>query len=70
MLDLFYPVKVTLPKPDYVHILEDEKTPKGRICSKCEQDKPVNEFYGKSHRCKDCTKEYQHNYYHKFIKKL
>lgn len=77
MIDLFIPPKVTIPKPDYVHILDDGPrkpvNPPGfpKKCRVCGEEKGERDFYDKkTRRCKDCTKKHQVNYYHKFIKKL
>ena len=56
MIDLFVIPKVTPPKPDYVHILEDDVVWDG-ACRSC--GRRDVEFYGKSHACKACTKAYQ-----------
>lgn len=36
-----------------------------RYCRECQRLKFAAQFYGKSHLCKECAKDYQHNYYWK-----
>ena len=36
-----------------------------RYCRECGKLKAATAFYGKSRRCKECTKERQHNAYWK-----
>lgn len=39
-----------------------------RYCRECGKLKFAHAFYGKSKRCKECAKDYQHNYYHKQVR--
>lgn len=39
-----------------------------RYCRECAKLKPDAAFYGKSKLCKECAKDYQHEYYHKLVK--
>lgn len=34
-----------------------------RKCRDCAKKKPLAGFYGKSHQCKECAKDYQHTNY-------
>lgn len=36
-----------------------------RRCRECGKVKTRDEFYGRSTMCKECAKDYQHNYYWK-----
>lgn len=39
-----------------------------RYCRECKKLKFGTQFYGKATLCKECAKDYQHNYYHKLVK--
>lgn len=40
-----------------------------RKCRSCQREKSAGEFYGRATLCKECAKDYQHEYYHKLIRR-